>query len=230
MFLLLEMGVVGAVVELLGLELEQGRGVYEGTRANITIADNLNLRGKICTLCDNPKALSHLTQSSLLRFFPSAAPPSPPPLPSSLLPHPFLAVVLSLLYVIMETVSRHQDMKDNPDHWKQLKGSFLMELELPCRGGEETLASTLFNMLLFFCNGSMPHYPIKKVLLLIWKCVVTLMGGLGALNEIKKINRVKAGLPPDFPEDTPTEPLVLPMPNYDPRLMGAVWVWFVCRI
>ena len=45
-FLLLEMGVVGGVVDLLGLELEQGRGVYEGTRANITIADNLNLRGK----------------------------------------------------------------------------------------------------------------------------------------------------------------------------------------
>ena len=44
-FLLLEVGVVGGVIDLLGLELEQGRGVYEGTRANITIADNLNLRG-----------------------------------------------------------------------------------------------------------------------------------------------------------------------------------------
>ena len=44
-FLLLEVGVVGGVVELLGLEMEQGRGVYEGTRASITIADNLNLRG-----------------------------------------------------------------------------------------------------------------------------------------------------------------------------------------
>ncbi len=44
-FLLLEVGVVGSVIELLGVELEQGRGVYEGSRGNITIADNLNLRG-----------------------------------------------------------------------------------------------------------------------------------------------------------------------------------------
>lgn len=124
-------------------------------------------------------------------------------------------MVLSLLYLIMETVSRHEE--GDPDHWDKLRESFVTELELPCRGGEETLASTLFNMLLFFCNGSMPHYPIKKVLLLIWKYVMTLMGGLSTLAEIKKTNRVAAGLPPDFPEDMPTKPLVLPMPNYDPR-------------
>ena len=45
-FFLLEMGVTGSVIELLGVELEQGRGMYEGSRGNITIADNLNLRGK----------------------------------------------------------------------------------------------------------------------------------------------------------------------------------------
>lgn len=44
-FLFLEVGVVMSVVELLGLELEQGRGMYEGSRGNITIANNLNLRG-----------------------------------------------------------------------------------------------------------------------------------------------------------------------------------------
>ena len=47
-FLFLQVGVVGSVVELLGLELEQGRGMYEGTKANITIAENLNLRGINC--------------------------------------------------------------------------------------------------------------------------------------------------------------------------------------
>lgn len=45
-FFLLEMGIVGSVIELLGVELEQGRGMYEGSRGNITIADNLNLRGE----------------------------------------------------------------------------------------------------------------------------------------------------------------------------------------
>lgn len=132
------------------------------------------------------------------------------------------AVVLSLLYVVMETVSRQDESET--DRQKQLRASFLAELELPCRGGEETLASTLFNMLLFFCNGSMPHYPIKKVLLLIWKYILTVMGGLDALEDIKKVNRETVGLPPDFPEDTPTKPLVLPMPNFDPRLVcGRGW-------
>ena len=45
-FLLLEMGVYEATLELLGMEMERGRGVYEGTKTNITIADNLNLRGR----------------------------------------------------------------------------------------------------------------------------------------------------------------------------------------
>ena len=158
----------------------------------------------------------------------------PPPLPSSpLLSPPLLLpplscflVVLSLLYVIMETVGRETEAE--PDHWKQLRTTFLAELEFPCRGGEETLTSTLFSMLLFFCNGTMPHYPIKKVLLLLWKCVMTIMGGLGALQETKKANRVEAGLPPDFPEDTPTKPLILPMPNYDPRCVGVAWCDGLC--
>ena len=45
-FLLLEMGVYEATLELLGMEMERGRGVYEGTKTNITIADNHNLRGR----------------------------------------------------------------------------------------------------------------------------------------------------------------------------------------
>ena len=56
-FLLLEVGVVGGVIDLLGLELEQGRGVYEGTRSNITIADNLNLRGVCVCVCYKPQGL-----------------------------------------------------------------------------------------------------------------------------------------------------------------------------
>ena len=44
-FLLIEMGVYEATLELLGMEMERGRGVYEGTKTNITIADNHNLRG-----------------------------------------------------------------------------------------------------------------------------------------------------------------------------------------
>lgn len=171
-FLLLELGVVESVIDLLGLEMERGRGMYEGSRSSITIADNLNLR-----------------------------------------------VVLSLLYVILETASRQEP--EDPPQWASLRAVFLEQLETPHGGGggggEETLSATLFTMLLAFCNGSMPHYPIKKILLLIWKFVLFVLGGLSRQEEVKKATRVAAGLDPTFPENTPMKPLVLPMPNFDPR-------------
>ncbi len=108
-------------------------------------------------------------------------------------------MVLSLLYVILEAAGRK--MSYDLPHWEGLRSSFLQELELPLRpGGEDTLSSTLFSMLLSFCNGSMPHYPIKKILLLIWKYILFVMGGIFQLKKIKKARRVDAGLPPDFPE------------------------------
>lgn len=116
---------------------------------------------------------------------------------------------------MMEAV-RRKELTDPPE-WERLRVSFLCELELPLRGGEETLSSMLFGMLLSFCNGSMPHYPIKKILLLIWKFILTVMGGVSQLEEIKKSARVAADLPPTFPEKPPSKPLLLPMPNYDPR-------------
>ena len=76
-------------------------------------------------------------------------------------------------------------------------------------------------MLLAFCNGSMPHYPIKKIVLLIWKFIVFVMGGMERHEEIKKEARIKAGLEPTFPENPPTKPLIMPMPNYDPRYVCA---------
>ncbi len=166
-FLFLEMGVYEATVELLSLEMEQGKGVYEGSKSNITIADNHNLR-----------------------------------------------VCLSLLYVIIETV-RREDPSD-PPRLAKMRKSFLEQLQEPVVG-DETLTSLLFMMLLSFCNGSMPHYPIKKVLLLIWKSILAMMGGMKELVQLKEQARVSAGLSPNFPETQPPQPLVLPTAAYDPR-------------
>ena len=167
-FLMLELGVYGAAIELLAVEMEQGKGVYEGTRANITIADNYNLR-----MC------------------------------------------LSLLYVIVETVRRREQSQDEPS-WVRLRKSFLESLSETVVG-EDTLTSLLFMMLLSFCNGSMPHYPIKRILLLIWKTILAMMGGVEELAEIKKTRRESAELIPEFPEVRPSRPLVLPTAAYDPR-------------
>ena len=166
-FMMLELGVYSATIELLAVEMEQGKGVYEGTRANITIADNYNLR-----MC------------------------------------------LSLLYVIVETM-RRESPQDSPD-WVRLRKSFLESLPETVIG-EETLTSLLFVMLLSFCNGSMPHFPIKRILLLIWKTILAMMGGVEDLREIKRKRREAVGLPAEFPEVRPCRPLVLPTPAFDPR-------------
>ena len=170
-FLLLEMGVFEAAVELLALEMEQGRGVYEDSKVSITIADNLNLR-----------------------------------------------VCLSLLYVIVETVRK--EYVTDPPEWIKKRESFLQELQNPIVR-DETLTSLLFVMLLSFCSGSMPHYPIKKVLLLIWKSIMAMMGGVEQISELKKKVRVEHDLPPSFPECKPSRPLVLPTAAYDPRGVAA---------
>lgn len=166
-FLMLELGVYGATIELLAVEMEQGKGVYEGTRENITIADNYNLR-----------------------------------------------VCLSLLYVIVETVRR--ESPDDQPNWVRLRKCFLESLS-DAVVGDDTLTSLLFMMLLSFCNGSMPHYPIKRILLLIWKSILAMMGGMRELEEIKKERREVVGLPPVFAEIRPSRPLILPTPAYDPR-------------
>lgn len=92
-----------------------------------------------------------------------------------------LRVILSVLYIITE-VMRAEKASDNTEYEK-LVDNFSTELGIPI--GDELLAVTLLGMVIRFCSGGAPHFPMKKVLLLLWKVIIVTLGGMQRLRELK---------------------------------------------
>ncbi|XP_071449896.1 striatin-interacting protein 1 homolog [Hetaerina americana] len=101
-----------------------------------------------------------------------------------------LRVILSVLYIMVEVIRSIPE--DGPDDIKNLKESF--KSELGCQNGDELLAVKLLGMVTNFCSGTAPHFPMKKVLLLLWKIILLSLGGMDVLRNLKRDYREQAGL------------------------------------
>ncbi|XP_013190365.1 striatin-interacting protein 1 [Amyelois transitella] len=108
-----------------------------------------------------------------------------------------LRVILSVLYLMTEYMRTE---KDNPEsEYAHLVKNFKEELGTPF--GEELLPVKLLSMVTHLCAGTAPHFPMKKVLLLLWKILLVYLGGSKELKEKKIKLREKYGLEP-LSEDT----------------------------
>ncbi|XP_075524935.1 striatin interacting protein isoform X2 [Dermacentor variabilis] len=109
-----------------------------------------------------------------------------------------LRAILNALYIFVEVM--RVSSETDTDDMKRDRANFASELAQPILG-EELLAITLFQMIIKFCSGATPHFPIKKVLLLLWKTILVSLGGTPQLRAMKAQYRAAHQLPP-APEDT----------------------------
>ncbi|XP_065093307.1 striatin-interacting protein 1 isoform X2 [Ochlerotatus camptorhynchus] len=108
-----------------------------------------------------------------------------------------LRVILSVLYIITEVM--RADIETGNEEYAHLVANFTNEITHPI--GDELLSVKLLGMITKFCSGLAPHFPMKKVLLLLWKVSLVSLGGMETLKELKDKYRAEAGLPQNK-EDT----------------------------
>uniref|UniRef100_A0A4W4DRU4 Striatin interacting protein 2 n=1 Tax=Electrophorus electricus TaxID=8005 RepID=A0A4W4DRU4_ELEEL len=151
-FLLYDMGIFTALLELLSMEIDNNQACSSAVRKPaISLADSTELR-----------------------------------------------VLLSIMYLIVETI--RVEMEDDRPEWRTAREAFKTELGSPLYNSEP-FALLLFTMVTKFCSMSAPHFPMKKVLLLLWKTLLFTLGGFEDVQEMKVGVRARLSLPP-LPEDS----------------------------
>ncbi|XP_061021753.1 striatin-interacting protein 2 isoform X3 [Muntiacus reevesi] len=83
-----------------------------------------------------------------------------------------LRVLLSVLYLMVENIRLERET--DSCGWRTARETFRTELSFSTHN-QEPFALLLFSMVTKFCSGLAPHFPIKKVLLLLWKVVMQLL-------------------------------------------------------
>ncbi|KAK9400284.1 striatin-interacting protein 2 [Crotalus adamanteus] len=109
-----------------------------------------------------------------------------------------LRVILTVMYLMVENI--RVKMETDPPKWTASREMFRAELSYPIHS-EESFGLLLFTMVTKFCSEHSPHFPMKKVLLLLWKVLVFTLGGFDTLQAMKVKKRQELGLPP-LPEDS----------------------------
>ncbi|KAM3832679.1 striatin-interacting protein 2 isoform 2-T2 [Vipera latastei] len=109
-----------------------------------------------------------------------------------------LRVILTVMYLMVENV--RVEMDTDPPKWTASREMFRAELSYPIHS-EEPFGLLLFTMVTKFCSEHSPHFPMKKVLLLLWKVLVFTLGGFDTLQAMKVKKRQELRLPP-LPEDS----------------------------
>ncbi|KZP00033.1 hypothetical protein CALVIDRAFT_510034 [Calocera viscosa TUFC12733] len=95
-----------------------------------------------------------------------------------------ISVYLNLMYHLVEVFKGDRDFGDE-----------LMSLETP-------LPVTLFNLVAALKEKSAKGYPVKKLLIVLWKSLLACLGGIRELRRVKVLARELAGLDGDDGEDS----------------------------
>ncbi|RWS25142.1 hypothetical protein B4U80_04181 [Leptotrombidium deliense] len=107
--------------------------------------------------------------------------------------------ILSALCTFVEEIYTVEE--SDTEYHVTLREQMREELSQPLSTSNELLAITLFQMTTKYCNGTAPHFPIKKVLLLLWKVILFSLGGTETLKILKDRYRQNVGLTLS-PDDT----------------------------
>ncbi|KRY67684.1 Striatin-interacting protein 2, partial [Trichinella pseudospiralis] len=117
-----------------------------------------------------------------------------------------LRLVLICMYTIVETVRRLDGEVDK----LILRQRFVQELSE--QRADSSLVSVLLDMILKYCSGSAPYYPIRKLLLLLWKVLLLTLGGWKELREMKMQRRLAYGLHCGWEDTVSTACTMQPLP------------------